>query len=114
MGNAQSLCEEAGVRGKSAGGASVSAAAQAQQPTLDSPPDVLMDATEPSAGVGVPVAPAGAVPGAAKDPEEEEEAGEEAGEEEEKEEPKKTIELHTAPMDPRFPNANAARYCYTA
>jgi cytochrome c oxidase subunit 6b len=28
--------------------------------------------------------------------------------------PTRTIELRTAPLDPRFPNVNAARQCYTA
>lgn len=27
---------------------------------------------------------------------------------------KKMIELHTAPIDPRFPSPNAARYCFVA
>lgn len=35
-------------------------------------------------------------------------------EEAEEEPPKKTIVINTAPIDPRFPTANAARYCYVA
>merc|ERR1712038_805505 len=47
----------------------------------------------------------------AEDVEEEEE--ESAAEPEEEEEPAKTFKLETARFDPRFPNTNQARHCYT-
>ncbi|KAG7671187.1 hypothetical protein Ndes2526B_g02351 [Nannochloris sp. 'desiccata'] len=47
-------------------------------------------------------------------PEAEAAVEEEEIEETEDEKEKKTIVLHTAPIDPRFPGANASRYCYVA
>lgn len=82
--------------------------------TVTPPPAIPLETTD------IPAVPSTTEPteGASSMGEETEAAAaaEEVEEEDdtEEEEGKKEIVLHTAPMDPRFPTTNAARYCYTA